>query len=346
MSTYLATKLNAIYPDIKYDNVDYDTIISLTCNLHGTYTKTVRSILYKNSQCPECTRISKNKKLSEIGKTKVGELNNFYGHTHSKETRQKLSKAWTGDTSERRRKISTTVKSKECQQRTRQTRKERYGSEIYVNPAKMKSTKQNLLQKYAEDNNCTLVTDLIPEYGDSWRQAKIVNIIIYKAHAFVKNSDIDTIIKYKNSITPGSGMSHKEKELVSYIKSFYNGTILENKRSIIPPNELDIYLPDLKLGIEFNGNYWHAIENGCSKDYHLKKSLLCKNKGIRLIHIYEFEDFEYQKKLLKSLILGKDDYNKLDFNKNNFITPIPKLYKNTTNKGTIYSIGPVIKEVN
>ena len=65
---------------------------------------------------------------------------------------------------------------------------------------------------------------------------------------------------------------------------------------------IDIYLPDLKLGIEFNGTYWHCIENGTPKDLHLKKSLLCRAKGIRLIHIYEFEDFEKQKKLLKDLI--------------------------------------------
>jgi len=156
----------------------------------------------------------------------------------------------------------------------------------------------------------------------------------------------DVFIKYKSSITPNAGMSHKEKDLVDYIKLFYTGQVLENRRKIIYPNELDIFLPDLKLAMEFNGNYWHSIENGCSKDYHLKKSLLCKDKGIRLIHIYEFEDIEYQKLLLKSLILGKDIYSKLDFNKNNFIMPIPKLYKNKTNKGTVYSIGPIIKEEN
>ena len=327
-----------------YDNIDYSDSISLNCSIHGNYFKTVKQILYKNPNCPECTRLAKNKKLSEIGKTKVGKLNSFYGRKHSEETRQKLRDAWKGDTSERRHKISETVKSEECQSRTRQTRKQRYGSEIYVNSSKMNATKKNLIQKYAEENDCTLVTDLIPEYGGNWR--RVVDVIIYKAHAFVKNSDLDKIINYKNSITPNSGTSHKEKDLVDFIRSFYDGTILENRRKIIYPNELDIYLPDMKLAIEFNGNYWHSVENGCSKDYHLKKSLLCKDKGIRLIHIYEFEDIIRQKELLKSLILGNDIYPKLDFNKNNFIMPIPKLYKNKTDKGTVYSIGPIVKEEN
>ena len=223
MSEYLAKRLNSIYPDFNYVDIEYNTIITLQCNLHGTYNKTVRQILYKSNKCPECVRLNRNKKLSEIGKTKVGKLNNFYGHTHSKETKQKLSNAWNGDNTERKRKISNTVKSQECQQRIRQTCKERYGSEIYVNSTKMKLTKQQLLYKYAKENDCTLVTDLIPEYGDSWRH--IVDITIYKAHAFVKNSDIDKIVKYKSSITPKAGMSHKEKDLVDYIKSFYTGPV-------------------------------------------------------------------------------------------------------------------------
>lgn len=57
-------------------------------------------------------------------------------------------------------------------------------------------------------------------------------------------------------------------------------------------------------------------------------SALCnkivKEKGIRLIHIYEFEDFTTQIELLKSLILGVDKYPKTDFNKNNFLLNIPE----------------------
>lgn len=112
----------------------------------------------------------------------------------------------------------------------------------------------------------------------------------------------------------------------------------------ISPYELDIYIPDLSIAIEVNGNYWHSVEEGCSKDYHLMKSLLCREKDIRLIHIYEFEDIEEQKQLLKNLILGIDNYPKNDFNKNNLIENIPKpeiIYKD---RYTIYGAGPLIKE--
>ena len=74
------------------------------------------------------------------------------------------------------------------------------------------------------------------------------------------------------------------------------------------------------------------------------KSLLCREKNIRLIHIYEFEDIEEQKQLLKNLILGIDNYPKNDFNKNNLIENIPEpeiIYKD---RYTIYGAGPLIKE--
>ena len=139
MSTYLLDRVSKIIPKIKdeFDDISYDTLISLECEKHGNYTKSVHQILYKNSNCPECTRINKNKKLSDIGKTKIGELNNFYGHKHSEETLKKLRKP---KSEEIKQKISNTVKSKECQDRTKQTNKEKYGNENYRNVDKIRKT--------------------------------------------------------------------------------------------------------------------------------------------------------------------------------------------------------------
>lgn len=63
---------------------------------------------------------------------------------------------------------------------------------------------------------------------------------------------------------------------------------------------------------------------GTAKNYHLKKSLTCRDKGIRLIHIYDIEDFDKQCQLLLQLINGNDLYNSFDFNKNNLLENIPK----------------------
>lgn len=59
-------------------------------------------------------------------------------------------------------------------------------------------------------------------------------------------------------------------------------------RRVIAPFEIDLYNEDLKLGIEFNGNYWHRVENK-GPNFHLKKTELATQQGIRLIHIFQYE---------------------------------------------------------
>lgn len=58
---------------------------------------------------------------------------------------------------------------------------------------------------------------------------------------------------------------------------------LDNK-----PIELDIYLPEYKLAIEVNGDYWHSSKLK-DKNYHKNKTETCENMGIHLIHIFEYE---------------------------------------------------------
>ena len=68
--------------------------------------------------------------------------------------------------------------------------------------------------------------------------------------------------------------------------------VITNDRALINPYELDIVIPSLKVAIEFNGNYWHSYnrpETTQEKYMHQRKHLLCKDKGIRLIQIFEYE---------------------------------------------------------
>ena len=59
-----------------------------------------------------------------------------------------------------------------------------------------------------------------------------------------------------------------------------------NDRSIISPTELDIYIPRNHLAIEINGCYWHSVD--CkSKSYHMDKWSRCKEKGIKMITLWE-----------------------------------------------------------
>lgn len=98
---------------------------------------------------------------------------------------------------------------------------------------------------------------------------------------------------------PYSCSSFAEKEIVEFIKTFYDGEVLTNKRTIIPNSELDIYVPKKKLAIEYDGIWWHTEEAGTPSSYHLDKTNKCENAGIQLIHIFENE-WKYKKDIIKS----------------------------------------------
>lgn len=81
--------------------------------------------------------------------------------------------------------------------------------------------------------------------------------------------------------------SAEQNDLVEYISSIYSGAVIRDSRSILPNRrELDIYLPDLKIAIEFNGIYWHS-EKFTGKKEHQQKQQQCRDLGIRLVMVWE-----------------------------------------------------------
>lgn len=96
-------------------------------------------------------------------------------------------------------------------------------------------------------------------------------------------------------------VSRAEIEIADYIKQFYHDEIINSCRNVLPYGlEIDIYLPKLKLGIEFHGNYFHT-ESRYGKTKHLRKADLCSEKSIRLIQIFEHE-WKDKKEIVKSRI--------------------------------------------
>lgn len=95
--------------------------------------------------------------------------------------------------------------------------------------------------------------------------------------------------------------SQWEDELVSYVAIHPEcKTIIKNDRSKIvasdgkTPLEIDIYIPELKLGIEANGTRWHnrrAYEidrvNSTSHSEEMYKERQCEKQGIKLLHVWD-----------------------------------------------------------
>ena len=96
-----------------------------------------------------------------------------------------------------------------------------------------------------------------------------------------------------------SHISGQEVKLNEFINSLGVETEQSN-RTILGNREIDIYIPSMKIGFEFNGIYWHS-DKYKSKDYHQEKKFLAAKNNINLIHIWE-DDWNFKNEIVKSRI--------------------------------------------
>ena len=99
--------------------------------------------------------------------------------------------------------------------------------------------------------------------------------------------------------------SSQEREIKEYVKSL--GFECHTDRKILHGKELDIFIPEKNIAIEYNGNVWHS-EKYKTKDYHLNKLNECNRNGVRLIQIFEDEYQEHKDIVLSKIrhILGSE----------------------------------------
>ena len=95
----------------------------------------------------------------------------------------------------------------------------------------------------------------------------------------------------------GFKYNYNQNLLIDFIEKLKIKTI-NNSKKIISPLELDIYIPSHNVAIEYNGLYWHS-ELYKPSNYHLNKTELCEEKGIKLIHIFE-DEWLYKQDIVKS----------------------------------------------
>lgn len=195
--------------------------------------------------------------------------------------------------------------TKEARQKAIETRRKHMldGTIVGQNVKQSWKTRNNKIQCYCKEHNCTPIKDILSQYGQGWLSLDIPRIYVNKQNSVISNDYLPIIDQYFIS-NQYSNKSKAEQYIIDNLN--YTGTIIHNDRTILRPKEIDIYIPDLKIGIEYNGLYWHSIENGTDKYSHRNKSLACRKLGIRLIHIFEFEDLDEQIDKINQLILGND----------------------------------------
>ena len=78
----------------------------------------------------------------------------------------------------------------------------------------------------------------------------------------------------------------------------------ENNRKIIPPKEIDWWIPSHKMGIEFCGLRWHGEAVGRGEKYHADKLQQMNEQGYSLITIFQ-DEWDKKSLIIKSIISNK-----------------------------------------
>jgi transposase len=136
---------------------------------------------------------------------------------------------------------------------------------------------------YACESNINKIINYINE---GMTQAQIASVLNLKSNTlsnFLKRHNLTNLVNT-------SIVSKDEEELAQLIQNKWNIDIIRNYR-LKNKQQIDIYIPSLKIGIEYNGIYWHS-ENSPSprnRSYHYNKMKQAKMEDIRLITIFEDE---------------------------------------------------------
>lgn len=249
---------------------------------------------------------------NENVKNKIKETNlERYGKEYATQTEEVKEK--TKNTNLKKWGVEYPILTKEVKDKARKTLWNNYGVEhpLYSNEVlnKVKITKENKIN-FAKSQNLLTVNELSIKFNRHEKtilhaiERLNISVVCFNRdeHYYINKSDLPILSDFFLK-TEDWGTSYSEKEIVDFVKSIYDGEIIENSKKIIPPKELDIYISNKNLAIEFNGVHWHD-ENHVDKNYHLAKTNMCNKKGIDLIHVFE-DDWLYKKEIVKSVIASR-----------------------------------------
>lgn len=171
--------------------------------------------------------------------------------------------------------VDNPLKSEDIKNRIKETCTEKYGTNNPLSSIEIQNKiKETCIKKYGVDNpikNAEIKAKAIETTKERYGTDNV-----FKLQEFQNLSKIQHVSKY-------------ELEIISLLKEFKPDIeIKQSDRTILNGLEIDIYLPEYKFGIEFNGDYWHSTE---FKDelYHQQKSLNALKKNVFIYTIYEYE---------------------------------------------------------
>lgn len=198
----------------------------------------------------------------------------------------------------------------EVQAKRSETMVAKYGTEHALqNPEVYESMLRNNVSKYGRANPAQM--HYSPELWDLLQDPQKF-LATVKGRSSVQvaqdwNVSSDLILRYARNhgvldqmnFSPRSAM---EDDLTQWLTQ-HDIPFKRNDKLVLQGKEIDILLPDHRLGIELNGLYQHSeLAGGKDPKYHWHKTKGCEIKGIQLLHIWQ-DEYWKNKHIIQSKIL-------------------------------------------
>jgi hypothetical protein len=206
--------------------------------------------------------------------------------------------------------VNHPMKNKDFFEKRKLDFKEKFGVEFITQKPeigeKIKNTKYEKAKEKILKNHKDIVIDF-PEKG----------LVTIKCPNCNKTSTLNSFFLYQRNkfnidlclhCTPYKIPSYTQKRIAEWIKSLGIEIIEEYK---IPNTQkfIDIYVPKFKIGIEYNGVFWHS-EKFRDIHYHINKKIEAHKNDINLINIWE-DDFIINETLIKNRLLNLFNIHKI-----------------------------------
>lgn len=250
------------YSKVIYKNIQ--TKVTIICPIHGEFYPTPNNFIGKQSKCPACAGTLKKDTKNFISEAKKVHGNNYdYSLTEYKDARTKVKiKCSThGEFYQNPRNHLRGQGCSKCSGNNKKTALE------FISQARFIHGDKYDYSKIKYNGIKTLVTIICPTHG-KFEQSPTNHLQGKGCRKCVKK------------------VSLPEMEISEFLRG-KGYSVVMSRRDLIHPFELDIYLPELNKAIEFNGLHWHYSDRLFVPGKHGNKSNLCKEKGIKLLHIRE-----------------------------------------------------------
>lgn len=219
-----------------------------------------------------------------------------YGSAFPTQNKEVMGK--TKKTNQDRHGVDWVLQAEPVKDKIKQTNKNRYGAENVSNSKVIQSKKAltnfNKAAQSLNDHRYTLLKLVKQEYTILCNECKdSFNILWQLRDSRIKQEQV--VCTNCNPVNYNSSLG--EDSLHDYIKSIYTGEIIRRFRMDM---EIDIYLPELKIGFEHNGIYWHS-EMMKPETYHFDKMQYFLDRGIQVYQFWE-DDWIDRRDIVKSMI--------------------------------------------